>query len=187
MLVSGLSIKDRLCCPSTSDANIIKFPYDILCSWEVVKVCTLVAATNLIDCTSVRRISARGCLSVCVCVFVNTVYLGATIWLSTAASIKKFPHIWWQRWDWSRSSSKLPEGHPAKRSPTTGYKLNLCFKFSNIFYINPYPIVCAYCLCLCTLFQDLVFCSSAVHLTILDKQWLERERSIIIHRWTPRM
>ena len=82
------------------------------------------------------------------------------------------------------SQNSLKDIQP--RSPTTGYKLNLCFKFFNNFYINPYPIVCAYCLCLCTLFQDLVFCSSAVHLTILDKQWLGKGRSTSsANGWTP--
>ena len=73
------------------------------------------------------------------------------------------------------SQNSLKDIQP--RSPTTGYKLTLCFKFFDNFYINPYPIVCVYCLCLCTLFQDLVFCSSAVQLTILDKHGWKRKKT----------
>ena len=44
LLGSGLTIKARLCHPSTSDVNPIKFPkHDLFC-WEVVQGCTLVAA-----------------------------------------------------------------------------------------------------------------------------------------------
>ena len=49
------------------------------------------------------------------------------------------------------------------RRPKTGYKLFLCLNLFDNFYIISHPTVCAYCLCLCTLLQDLVFCSSAVH------------------------
>ena len=46
---------------------------------------------TIITATSVRRVSARGCLSVCVCVCEHSV-LGATIGHQNSSKQKKFPH-----------------------------------------------------------------------------------------------
>ena len=130
-----------------------------LVCWEGLVRAALWWQQLLINCTSVRRFSVKW-LTVCVCVCGHLVYFWSYHWAPVQQQ-QKFPHIWWQRWD-CQSISKLTKRHPSTKAKDR-LQTFLCLN-SLIIFIYFSNLLCVfYCLCLCTLLQDLVFCSSAVH------------------------